>query len=180
MKNFSSKILINVNKQETLTNLTINNNNNNKNFLNDSLNNINKKRNKNEDDINLLKENLIDKKISRIPFYSLEEMKKISEKKLENIHKTEKKEKINFLLHNKKPLVERRKDKMSKKQKLLNNKKKSSNNLNDSDNNNNNFIKNNKTFNHENLHDLKYSQLDFFPAKKYIRISKKQQKIQNP
>ena len=116
MKNFSSEILTNVNRQESLTNITItNNNNNNKNILNNSFNNINKKRNKNEDDIHLLKENLIDKKISRIPFYGLEEMKKISEKKLENIHKTEKKEKINFLLHNKKPLVERRKDKMSKK-----------------------------------------------------------------
>ena len=48
------------------------------------------------------------KKITRIPFYRLEEVKKIEEKKLKNIHKTEKKEKekTNQLMH-KKSLIER-------------------------------------------------------------------------
>ena len=41
----------------------------------------------------LLKEKLA-KKITRIPFYKLEELKKIEEKKLKNIHKFKKKENL--------------------------------------------------------------------------------------
>ena len=145
------------------------------------------------------------KKITRIPFYRLEEAKKIEEKKLKNIHKTEKKEKekTNQLMH-KKSLIERRKTKKTKKQRenlsskhqkninneietssfersetpnslLLENQRASFSNKNSNDNTPIYLRKNNPNI----MHDLKYSQITVFPSKREMRLSKKQQRLQN-
>ena len=156
----------------------------------------------------ILKDYLIkeQKKITRIPFYRLEEVKKIEEKKLKNIHKTEKKEKekTNQLNH-KKPLIERRKTKRTKKQRENLSSKHSKNNENtetsslERSQSPNSFLIENQRFSFSNnsknsndiipihlrknnpniMHDLKYSQSNVFPSKKEMRLSKKQQKLQN-
>ena len=149
------------------------------------------------------------KKITRIPFYRLEEVKKIEEKKLKNIHKTEKKEKekekSNQLLH-RKSLIERRKTKKTKKQKENLSSKHQKNNNNEIetssidrsqssnsiliDNQGISFSNNTKNSNDSTpiylrknnpniMHDLKYSHSTIFPSKREMRLSKKQQKLQN-
>ena len=156
----------------------------------------------------ILKDYLIkeQKKITRIPFYRLEEVKKIEEKKLKNIHKTEKKEKEKSnQLNHKKPLIERRKTKRTKKQRENLSSKHSKNNENtetsslERSQSPNSFLIENQRFSFSNnsknsnditpiylrknnpniMHDLKYSQSNVFPSKKEMRLSKKQQKLQN-
>ena len=64
----------------------------------------------------------ISRKITRIPFYRLEKLKKIEEEKLKNIHKTEKKKEKDIAKIGKghdHPQVERRRYKKTKKQKEL-------------------------------------------------------------
>ena len=64
----------------------------------------------------------ITRKLTRIPFYRLEKLKKIEEEKLKNIHKTEKKEKKDLTKVGKGHdyhQVERRRYKKTKKQKEL-------------------------------------------------------------
>ena len=62
------------------------------------------------------------RKITRIPFYRLEKMKKIEEEKLKNIHKAEKKKEKDLAktgIRHDHPQVERRRYKRTKKQKEL-------------------------------------------------------------
>ena len=60
----------------------------------------------------------IKKKLTRFPFYKLEKMKHIEEKKLKNIHKTEKKEKdAKTAFTHDAHYIERRKHKRTRKQK---------------------------------------------------------------
>ena len=64
----------------------------------------------------------ISRKLTRIPFYRLEKIKKIEEEKLKNIHKTEKKKEKDLAKIGKghdHPQVERRRYKKTKKQKEL-------------------------------------------------------------
>jgi len=192
----------------------------------------------------------ISRKLTRIPFYRLEKIKKIEEEKLKNIHKTEKKKEKDLAKIGKghdHPQVERRRYKKTKKQKELiqqfltkeaqnhkeketnivlnkeNNKNKNINNKieediekdkkkikinnntlnlsetkgrnkinfqnninttehNTSTNNNKiNNINNNLPRNYSDyFHDLKYAPSNIKFTRKELRMSKKQQKIQNP
>ena len=93
----------------------------------------------------------ITRKLTRIPFYRLEKLKKIEEEKLKNIHKTEKKEKKDLTKVGKGHdyhQVERRRYKKTKKQKeLIHQNVSKETQMNKEKEINNNFKENNKTKN---------------------------------